>query len=139
MAGSKSDYLENVSLDLVLGVVSAGWTRPAALDTIHLALYTTSPGEATGGTEVTGGAYARKALTNNGALFGAAVAGVKTSLVEIAYTTFTAAVGTIVGWVLFDNAGNRLYWGDLATVDQKAYTTNDQFVIPVGALTVTED
>lgn len=142
MAGSKSDALENLTLDLYLGAVSAGWTRPAAFNSLELALYTSSPGDATGGTECTGGGYARKALTNDGTLFGAASGGSKSNLVEIAFTTFTGSVSAganIVGWVLFNSAGTRLYWGDLQAADQKPYTTNDQFVLPVGQLVITED
>lgn len=139
MAGSKSDYLENKVLDLFLGDVPAGYTRPAGLNTLQLALYTTSPGDATGGTEATGGGYARINITNNSTNFPAASAGSKSNGTEFSFTTFTGAVGTIVGWVLFDNSGNRLYWGDLAVADQKAYVANDQFVVPVGLLVISED
>jgi len=50
MAGSKSNYLEDELLDHVLG--GADWARPA---TVYIALYTVTPGDAGGGTEVTGG------------------------------------------------------------------------------------
>ena len=139
MAGSKADYLENLSLDLILGAVPAGWTRPSSLNSVSVAPYTTSPGDATGGTEVTGGSYARVSVTNNGTNFAAASGGSKTTLTDISFTTFTASVGTIVGWRIFDASGNALYWGDLAAGDQKAYGANDQFIFPAGALVITED
>ena len=57
MAGSFSDYLENALLDHVLGTTS--YSQP----TIYVALYTTAPTDAGGGTEVSGGSYARVAVS----------------------------------------------------------------------------
>lgn len=142
MAGSKSNYLENIILDLLLGVVPAGgWARPAGLANVYLALFTVTPGDANGGTEAAGSSYARKQLANDATNFGAAVNGVKTNVQDILFTTFTGNVGTIVAWGLYDQAagGNLLFWGDLAVGDQKAYVANDQFMIPAGQMSITED
>ena len=55
MAGF-SDYLEDKVLDHVFGGVA--YTQP----TKHVALYTVAPTDTGGGTEVTGGAYARQSV-----------------------------------------------------------------------------
>ena len=62
-----------------------------------------------------------------------------TAFVTPCTCAITEAVGTIVGWRIFDASGNALYWGDLAAGDQKAYGANDQFIFPAGALVITED
>ena len=56
MAGF-SDYGENFALDAVFG--------SGTIPTLYLALYTAAPTDAGGGTEVSGGSYARKSITNN--------------------------------------------------------------------------
>ncbi len=138
-AGSKSDYLELKVLDHVLG--GGDYTRPV---TVYLALFTVAPTDAGGGTECTGGGYARLAITNNATNFPAASAGSKASGAVFAFTTFSGSVSSgsvFVAWGIYDasSAGNLLYWGTLAAGDQKAYTTNDQFTIPSGSMTITED
>ena len=59
---AKSYYLDNALLEAALRAVS--YTSPA---TVYVALYTAAPGPTGGGTEVSGGSYARTACT-----FGAA-------------------------------------------------------------------
>jgi len=59
MAG-KSDYLENTILDLVYGGVA--YTPPAIL---YVALFSVAPTDAGGGTELSGGGYARVAVPND--------------------------------------------------------------------------
>ena len=59
---AKSYYLDNAFLEAALKNVS--YTSPA---TAYVALYTSAPGPTGGGTEVSGGSYARTACT-----FGAA-------------------------------------------------------------------
>ena len=65
MAGNLSDYLEVKLLDHFLGTTT--YTKPA---TVYLALYTAAPTDSTAGTEVSGGSYARKVATFNGAASG---------------------------------------------------------------------
>jgi|SRR6185295_4353653 len=106
--GSKSDYLENKILDHVLG--GGDFTRPA---TVYIALYTATPSDAGGGTEVTGGSYARKSVTNNATNFPASSGGAKSNGVEIAFVQASADWGTVVAFGIWDDptAGNLLYWG----------------------------
>lgn len=121
-----SDYLENKVLDHVLKVAS--FTQPAAL---YIALYTAAPSDAGGGTEVSGGSYARQALT-----FSAASAGTSTSSATVTFPTATASWGTI-GWIgIFDanTSGNLLFHG--ATTAAKTIDTGDTFQISAGNLTI---
>lgn len=106
MAGYKSIYLANLLLGLELG--DASWSPPA---TWYLALFTTLPSAGgTGGVEVTGGSYARIAITNDGTNFSTPSGGVVSNSVAIDCGTPSGNWGTIVGAALFDSgtigAGN---------------------------------
>lgn len=103
---SKSDYLESKVLDHLLGRTT--YTAPA---TVYVALYTTAPTDAGGGTEVSGGGYARKAVTNDATNWPAASGGSKANGTAIAFPEATANWGTVVAWGLFDASsdGNLLY------------------------------
>jgi hypothetical protein len=134
---SKSDYLEAQILNHVLGGTT--FTKPA---TVHVALYTTAPTDAGGGTEVTGGAYARVAVTNNATNFPAATGTsptTKTNGTAITFPQATANWGTVVGWGIRDaaTAGNLLYHG--AVSPTKAVNQNDTAEFAAGQLTITED
>lgn len=133
MASGKSTYLDNALLNQVLGA-----TAFAAPATVYVALFTVTPGAGGGGTEVTGGGYARQAVTNNATNWPAAANGSKSNGTAITWPAATAAWGTITGVAIFDAAtlGNELYWGDLAAT--KAIGSGDQFTLPAGSLTVSE-
>ena len=94
-----SNYLENKLLDHFLKVAS--FTVPSAL---YLALYTSAPTDAGGGTEVSGGGYARQPVT-----FGAASSGtsLNAGLIEWPNTSWS---GTVVAVGLLDaiSGGNLL-------------------------------
>lgn len=132
--GSKSNYLENKYLDHVYG--GPDFTRPA---TLYLALYTVTPGDAGGGTEVTGGSYERKAITNNDTNFPAASGGAKTNGAAITFVKATADWGTVVAWALFDavTGGNIFHWGEVTP--NKLIETNDTAEFAAGDLDITED
>lgn len=134
MAGSKSDFLENELLDHVLG--NAAYSAPA---TTYVALYTAAPTDAGGGTEVSGGSYARVAVTNNDTNWPAASGGAKANGTAITFPTATANWGTVVAFAILDAAsgGNLLYWGDLAA--SKSVDDGDTASFAVGELDVTED
>ena len=134
MAGSKSNFLENELLDHVLGNVA--YTAPA---TVYIALYTVAPTDAGGGTEVTGGAYARKDVANNATNWPAASAGAKSNGVAITFVQATANWGTVVAFGIFDavTGGNMLYWADLTV--NKAVNNGDTASFAVGDIDVTED
>lgn len=134
MAGSKSDFLELELLDHVLG--NQAYSAPA---TVYVALYTTAPTDAGGGVEVSGGAYARVAVTNNLTNWPAAAAGAKANGTEIEFPTATADWGTVVAFAILDasSGGNFLYWGDLT--QSKTINNGDTAKFAVGDLDITED
>lgn len=104
-----SDFLELEVLDHVFG--AATYTPPA---TLYVALYTVIPTDANAsGTEVTGGSYARVAVTNNLTNFPAASAGAKANGTAITFPAPTANWGIVVGFAIYDaaTAGNELAWG----------------------------
>ena len=108
--GSFSDFLELEVLDHVFG--AAAYTAPA---TLYVALYTATPSDTGGGTEVTGGSYARVAVTNNATNFPAASAGAKSNGTAITFPAPTANWGVVTSFAILDaaSAGNFLCWGAL--------------------------
>jgi len=132
MAGSFSDYLENEVLDHVLG--GGDYARPA---TVYVALFTAAPTDSGGGTEVTGGSYARAAVTNNATNWPAASGGAKSNGTTITFATPTGSWGTVVAVGIFDasSGGNLLMWADLAV--NKSVASGDVVEFPAGDLDVT--
>jgi hypothetical protein len=121
MATTNSDYTENKIVDHVNG--KTAWTMPAA---VSMALFTTNPNFETGagGTEASGGSYARKAVA-----FTAAAAGADSN-------TGALAAGTYTGWGVYDAAtvGNMLY-GDAFAANRVVSTTGDTITFAIGAVT----
>ena len=111
MANAKSDDLENEILDLVLG--GQAWTPPAD---VWIALYTVTPADAGGGTEVTGGGYARVQVDNDLVTWAAAVTGIKENAILIAFPQATADWGVVVAFGIHRHATNDdlLYWGPVS-------------------------
>jgi hypothetical protein len=132
MAGSFSDYLELELLDHVFG--NASYSAPG---TLYVSLFTAAPSDSGGGTEVTGGAYARVAVTNNATNFPAAAAGAKSNGTAITFPTATANWGTVVAMGVHDasTAGNLLAWADLTT--SQAINTGATASFAVGDLDIT--
>ena len=104
---SFSDYLENAVVNHVFR--NTALTSPT---TVYLALYTAAPTDAGGGTQVSGGGYAREAIT-----FGAPSGGVITNSSAVSFTADGAAFGDVVAVGIFDaaTAGNLLAWDDITT------------------------
>ena len=127
MAGF-SDYLEDKVLDHVFGGVA--YTQP----TKHVALYTVAPTDTGGGTEVTGGSYARQtgAFTVSGTNPTTA-----SNSAAIEYPTATANYGTVVAVGILDasSGGNLLAYANLDT--SKSVTTGDVFRFDTGDLDIT--
>lgn len=129
MAGSFSDFLENEILDHVFR--NSAYT-PAV--TVYVALFTAAPTDAGGGTEVTGGSYARTAVT-----FGAASGGAISNSADVNFPTATANWGTVVALSIMDasSGGNFLAWGDLTS--SKVVNSGTQARILAGDLDITLD
>jgi len=134
MAGSKSDYLENALLDHALG--GGDYTRAG---TVWVALYTAAPTDAGGGTEATGGSYARVAVVNNATNWPAASGGAKSNGTAVTFPQASASWGTVVAFAILDAAtsGNFLYWGDLTA--NKTIDTGDTCSFAIGDIDITED
>lgn len=126
---SFSDYLENELLDHVFG--GASYSAPA---TVYVGLFTAAPSDAGGGTEVSGGSYARTACT-----FGTAASGTIANSANCEFPTATASWGTVTHMAIFDaaSAGNMLAWSALTS--SKAVDTNDLLRFSAGQLTVSLD
>jgi hypothetical protein len=122
-----SNYLENALINVTLRATA--YTAPT---TIYVALFTTDPTDAGTGTQVSGGSYARTAVT-----FAAPSNGVSLSNADCTFPQATASWGT-VGWIgLYDasTAGNLLYHTPLDAA--KTIDTGDIFKIASGSLSVT--
>jgi hypothetical protein len=112
MAGFLSEYLAHELLDHVFS--AATYTPPV---TMYCALFTAAPTSAGGGTEATGGSYARVAVTNNATNFPAASSQIKRNGTAITFPTPTADWGTIIGagWYDASTGGNLLAYGPFGT------------------------
>ena len=123
---SFSDYLETEVLEFAF--TTSGGTRPTAW---YLALFTAAPSDSGGGTEVSGGAYVRKAVTFT-------VSGnLATNNAAIEFPTATANYGTVthVGVCDASSSGNLLAWAALTS--SKTIETGDVFRVPSGDLDIT--
>jgi len=122
-----SNYLENALINAVLR--NTTYTSPA---TVYVSLYTTDPTDADTGTEVSGGSYARTAVT-----FGSPSNGVTTNSADVTFPTATASWGTVTHIGIHDasTSGNLLFHTPLDTA--KTIDDNDIFRIETGNLSVT--
>ena len=122
-----SNYLENALINVTLRATS--YTAPT---TVYVALYTSDPTDADTGTEVSGGSYARTAVT-----FAAPSNGVSTNSADVTFPTCTLAWGTVTHIGIRDalTSGNLLYHTPLDA--SKTIDLGDIFKITTGNLSVT--
>jgi hypothetical protein len=126
--GALTDTAENLLLTWVCNAGTA--TRPT---TLYLALETGSGAtDSSPGTEVTGGSYARKAIT-----FGTAASGSISNSADVVFTGMPAA--TVTAGAVYDAAtgGNRLWYGNLTA--SKTLNAGDTFTVSAGSLTLSLD
>src|SRR4051812_23245549 len=99
---SKTDYAENKVVDWSTGKADP----PTSIGVRWVALFTAAPSDAGGGTEVTGGSYARKSTAASD--WSAASGGAASNVAAIAFVTATASWGVVTHWALMDasTAGN---------------------------------
>lgn len=128
---SNSNYTENKILELVVGKTAF------ALPTARVALYTAAPSDTGGGTEVSGGSYAR--VSTAGADWAAASGGSIANANAITFPTASGSWGTVTHFGIFDAAsgGNLLRWGALSV--SKPVGSGDTASFGAGQLTLTED
>ena len=122
-----SNYLENALINVTLRATS--YTAPT---TVYVALYTNDPTDADTGTEVSGTAYARQAVT-----FGAPSNGATTNSAAVEFPQAGGSWGTVTHIGIRDasTAGNLLYHTALDA--SKTIATGDVFRIASGSLSVT--
>ena len=122
-----SNFLENALINATLRN-----TTYTSVATVYVSLWTSDPTDAGSGTEVSGGSYARTAVT-----FGAPSNGASLNSADVTFPTATASWG-VVGWIGINDAassGNLLYHSPLDT--SKTIDSGDIFKISTGNLSVT--
>lgn len=128
-----SDFLENKLIDWFLraqaiGVTGASAAAGTGLTTAYIALFTATPSDTGGGTEVSGGSYARVSVTSALANWAGTQAAASTTASSgtsgttsnngaITFPAPTANWGTVTSIGIFDasTAGNLLFWAPLTT------------------------
>lgn len=132
MAGSKSNYYENVVLNMMYG---SG--NPA---TIYAALCTsTLSADSSTFTEVSGTGYSRVAITNNATNWPAASSSQKKNGTRITFpATGAGGWGTVRGLAFFDayTGGNMMHWFSITAATP---TEGDVINFPVNSIVITED
>lgn len=124
---AKSDYLEDALLDHVLR--NTAYTSPT---TVYAALFTANPGDDDTGTEVTGGSYARQAVT-----FDAASSGETSNSGTLTFSSLPAATVTHIGVYDALTSGNLLYHGGLTS--QVVTTSGSDIEFAAGNFSISED
>jgi len=124
VADNLPDTIENQLLDALVGTAAYSVTTP-----IKLALMTASGNDASAGTEVTGGSYARQTIS-----FGSAASGQIANSATINFTSMPAA--TVVGIEIYDSAGTpkRLAYGTLTA--SKTTASGDTLQFAASAITL---
>jgi hypothetical protein len=150
MAGSKSNYLENLFLNTVLGGTNAStYSAPGTslgLASVWIGLWTTagsltdsSTGDEDNEVSTSGTAYSRLEVVNNTANWPTAVSGVKQNGAAVTWSQATIAWGTINQFAICSasTSGQVLFWGDITT--PKTIGVGDTASFSAGALTITEN
>jgi hypothetical protein len=123
---SFSNFLETEILDHVFA--GAAYTAPS---THYLALFTAAPGEAGGGTELSGSGYARQTVAFS-------TSGDTTSnSAAVEFPTATGTWGSVTHVGVFDasTSGNLMAYATLSSA--KTIDSGDVFRIPTGDLDIT--
>lgn len=140
-AGALTDYAENKIVDAVMRGQTLG--APA---TWYVALYTVCPTDSTAGTEVTGGSYARVAVTAGltqwagtqsagSTTASSGTGGTTSNNATISFPTPTAGWGTVVCWGLTDAASSGNLWIYSALTVNKTINNGDSVSFSAGAAT----
>lgn len=119
MTATISTYLADKLLDHAFGTTA--YTEP----TVYVGLFTTDPTmpAGTGGTEVSGGSYARVEVTGH---MTAASSGANASSADITFATATASWGTVTGLGIFDaSTSGNLLWAAALTGGSVAVNSGD--------------
>ena len=123
MADNLTDIVENELLDALVGNAAFSVSTP-----IRLALVTANGNDATPGTEVVGGSYARQTIA-----FSASANGNTTNSGIVSFGNMPTT--TVVGIELYDNANKRLAYGPLSA--SKALTAGDTLQFAATSVSIT--
>lgn len=128
-----SDFLENKLIDWLfrgqaIGITGASAGAGSGPTSLYVGLFTANPTDTGGGTEVSGGAYARVTIASSLANWAGTQAaastvassgnsGTTSNNNSITFPAPTANWGVITGFGIFDatSGGNLLIWGSLST------------------------
>lgn len=137
---SLTNYAENKLIDHIFRTTT--WTP----GTMYVALFTAAPSDTGGGTEVSGGSYARQSITKGNANWtgthgtttgdSSGTGGTAGNASTVTFPAPTANWGSITHVALFDavSAGNMIAWGALTTA--KTVNNGDPApTFPAGSLT----
>lgn len=140
-----SDYLENKLIDQIFR--AQAYTFPG---TLYVGLYTAAPSDTGGGTEVTGGSYARASVTASLANFAgtqgsgtttasSGTGGTTSNNGTITFATPSASWGAVTSFGIFDAAsgGNLLFYGTLSI--SKTINSGDTVTFPAASLSIQLD
>lgn len=128
-----SDYFEAAILNWFRGT-----TFPVATGSVYASLHTAATADDGTGTEISGNAYARVAISKAaGSWTAPAAAGVITNVAAVTFPTSTGAQGTATHGALWDAAtvGNMIMHGALGA--SKIIGTGDVFQYAAGQLSIT--
>lgn len=138
-----TDFLENLIVDHLFRTRT--WSKPTVQ---YIALFTAAPSDSGGGTEVTGGSYARVNLAPLNANWTATQggttgdssgsSGLVTNALAITFPAPTAGWGTVTHFAIMDalNGGNMLIW-DALTAQRTILSGDPAPSFAIGALQIT--
>ncbi len=140
-----TDYAENKLIDALLRAQAIG--TPA---TWYIALFTAAPTDSTGGTEVSGGSYARVAVTASLANFAGTqsagsttastgTSGTTSNNAAITFPTASGSWGTVTHWGIADASTAGNLWIYAAVTTPPTITSGMTPSFAAGALTVQVD
>ena len=128
-----SDFMENKLIDWLfraqaIGITGASAAAGTGPSTLYVGLFTANPTDSGGGTEVSGGSYARVSVTSSLANWAGTQAAASTTASTgtsgttsnnnaITFPAPTGNWGTVTGVGIFDasSGGNLLIWSALTT------------------------
>jgi hypothetical protein len=126
--GGLSDYFSNKWTDLELRAQAFSLPTPW-----YIALFTAAPSNSGGGTEVSGGSYARVSFTpDDSTLYStqgdtsatsSGTGGATANVAAIDFPAPSADWGTVTHWGIYDasSGGNLLYWTTMTTPQTIVY------------------
>lgn len=135
MASGKSDYYENA---ILLHTYSG--SAFSAPSTIYMGLSTAAASDASVGTEVSGGGYARASSAATSVNWGLRSTGVMVNLTAISFGTTSASWGTVVSGFTSNSVAASdpaLHWGDLSS--NKVIGSGDTVTFAACSIVLTED